>query len=637
MTDIAASPPTLIPALAAALAAKGYDRLTPVQQAVTDPALGARDLLVSAQTGSGKTVGFGLAIAPTLLAEAGTFGPATTPLALVIAPTRELALQVRRELQWLYAQAGATISSCVGGMDMRDEVRALDRGAHIVVGTPGRICDHLRRGTLDPALMRAVVLDEADEMLDLGFREDLETILRAAPEDRRTLMFSATVPKAIEALARDFQKDALRIRAVAAEGQHADIAYHAVEVAPTDTENAIINLLRFHEAPNAIIFCNTRAAVNRLHTRLTNRAFAAVALSGELSQSERSHALQAMRDGRARVCVATDVAARGIDLPNLDLVIHAELPTNGEVLLHRSGRTGRAGRKGISALIVPRNRRRRTEALLGQARVAAEWVEAPTADAVRARDEARLLADPVWGEEVSEREAALAVRLLDGQNARRVAAAFVRLYMSARSAPEELAGAQAPRDPATFGPGRWFALSIGRRDHAEPRRILPMVCRAGNLGRGDVGAIRVQESETFVEILLSRAPAFLKALGRERALENGVTVRPLDAPPFGDRTPAERPAHSEGPSPRQPKPHRKGPPPRRDAAGDPTPGPAPEAATAETGPKPRPAAQYSAKKSGAKSAPDAPGKPGKPHKPKGKPPQAGWATRKPKGGRRTPR
>ena len=562
MTDA----PTLIATLAAALAAKGYDALTPVQAAVTDSALESRDLLVSAQTGSGKTVGFGLAIAPTILDGDERFGPAGPPLALVIAPTRELAMQVRRELTWLYAQARANITSCVGGMDMRDESRALDRGAHIVVGTPGRICDHIRRGSLDLSLIRAVVLDEADEMLDLGFREDLETILKAAPVSRRTLMFSATVPKTIEALARDFQRDALRVRVAAAGGQHADIAYQAMEVAPTDAENAIINLLRFHEAPNAIIFCNTRAAVNRLHTRLANRSFAVVALSGELSQAERSHALQAMRDGRARVCVATDVAARGIDLPNLELVVHAELPTNCEMLLHRSGRTGRAGKKGISALIVPRSRKRKAELLLQQAKVTAEWINAPSADAVRARDDARLLSDPVWSEDVNDREAALAARLLEGQNAKRVAAAFVRLYMSARSAPEELSGQSAPRDTATFGPSKWFALSIGRRDNTEPRRILPMLCRAGNLDRTDVGAIRVQETESFVEILEARVPAFLKALGKDRVLEEGITLRALSTPPFGASASAPARAENAGEPARHRAPRPSGDRPQVDSA-----------------------------------------------------------------------
>ncbi|MGL5012305.1 MAG: DEAD/DEAH box helicase, partial [Paracoccaceae bacterium] len=207
MTDIDIAAP-----LAAALAAKGYAALTPVPQAVLAEGVAGRDLLVSAQTGSGKTVAFGIAIAPEILAGSDRLLFADVPLALVVAPTRELALQVARELEWLYGEAGAKIATCVGGMDYRTEKRALDRGAHIVVGTPGRLRDHIERKSLDLSSLHAAVLDEADEMLDLGFREDLEFILNAAPDTRRTLMFSATVPKAIAELAKDFQRDAIRLQ-----------------------------------------------------------------------------------------------------------------------------------------------------------------------------------------------------------------------------------------------------------------------------------------------------------------------------------------------------------------------------------------------------------------------------------------
>ncbi|MFB0990807.1 MAG: DEAD/DEAH box helicase, partial [Rhodospirillales bacterium] len=347
------------PALSQALDKRGYTELTPVQLAVLTPELRDVDALVSAQTGSGNTVAFGLSRAPTLLGSDEKFGRGGRAMALVVAPTRELALQVKRELEWLFELTGAKIASCVGGMDMRTERRALQQGVHIVVGTPGRLRDHIERGSLELTKIKAVVLDEADEMLDLGFRDDLEYILGASPSSRRTLMFSATVPRSIASLAKRYQRDAIRVETTSEREQHIDIDYQSLTVAPNDRENAIINLLRFHEAKNTLVFCATRATVNHMTSRLNNRGFSVVALSGELSQNERTHALQAMRDGRARVCVATDVAARGIDLPNLDLVIHADIPRNSEALLHRSGRTGRAGRKGVSALIVPHNARRK--------------------------------------------------------------------------------------------------------------------------------------------------------------------------------------------------------------------------------------------------------------------------------------
>ncbi|MEM1352447.1 MAG: DEAD/DEAH box helicase [Pseudomonadota bacterium] len=520
------------PAIRAALDDRGYTMLTPVQTAVLDPSLQGRDLLVSAQTGSGKTLGFGLAIVPTLLANDKVFTPARTPLALVIAPTRELALQVKRELGWLYAKAGAVVASCVGGMDMRDERRALARGAHIVAATPGRLRDHIMRGSIDLAGVRAVVLDEADEMLDLGFREELEFILGEAPSERQTLLFSATLPPSIAGLAKTYQKDAERIIAKSDAVQHADIAYSAMTVAYRDVENAVINTLRYHEAPNALVFANTRAMVSRLAARLSNRGFNTVALSGELSQSERTHALQAMRDGRAQVCVATDVAARGIDLPKLDLVVHAELPSNHETLLHRSGRTGRAGRKGVSALVVTPRSRKKAERLLSWAKVDAEWGNAPSADEVRARDEERLFADPMWQDPVTEAEKDTVVRFLETFTPEQVAAGYLRLVHTLRAPPEELTEVGAkPERRESFGPATWFSLSGGRDAGAEPRRLLPMLCKAGGLTKDDIGAIRIKQDQSFVQIRQEAVAGLLARAGDQMELEKGVKLTQLDAAP----------------------------------------------------------------------------------------------------------
>ena len=540
----------IAPAIAEALAKRGYNTLTPVQKAMLDPALAEADALVSAQTGSGKTVAFGLAMAPTLLQAARQFDRPGAPLALVIAPTRELALQVKRELDWLYEISGATIASCVGGMDIRSERRALERGAHIVVGTPGRICDHIRRDSLDISALRAIVLDEADEMLDLGFREDLEFILEASPAERRTLMFSATVPRSIATLAKNYQRDAVRIGVASEQKQHGDIEYRSLLVAPSDRENAIINVLRYYEARNAIVFCSTRAAVNHLTARFNNRGFSVVALSGELSQNERNHALQAMRDGRARVCIATDVAARGIDLPGLELVIHADLPTNSETLLHRSGRTGRAGQKGVSALIVPVNQRRKAERLLEGARITAAWAKPPSADEVTGRDEERLLADAAFDEPPREDEQAIVQALIERHGAEKLAAAFLRQFRAGRSAPEELsdvsisddrkrvrreapafADDSGPAPRADFTDGQWFSLSVGRKQNAEPRWLIPMLCRHGKLSKRDIGAIRMQPEETYVELTAEGAERFLSAIGPNRTLEKGMRVKPLPGAP----------------------------------------------------------------------------------------------------------
>ncbi len=527
-------------ALADALQQRGYETLTPVQEAVTDPDLGTADLLVSAQTGSGKTVGFGLALGPTLLGDDETFGPAGKPLALVIAPTRELAMQVMRELTWLYANANAQVTSCVGGMDMRDERRALSRGAHIVVATPGRLRDHIMRGSIDLSGIRAVVLDEADEMLDLGFREDLEFILEASPETRRTLLFSATVPRTIANLAKKFQNDAVRVSTISERTQHADIDYHLMTVAMRDEEKAIINILRYYESPGSLVFCNTRDMVNRLTTRLSNRGFSVVSLSGELSQNERTHALQAMRDGRARVCVATDVAARGIDLPNLDLVIHADLPQNVETLLHRSGRTGRAGRKGASILIANPKAVRKANRLLHGAKVTAEHGIAPSAEAVTAQDEARMLGDTAWQDAPTDAETDSIAKLLDLHSPEQIAAAYLRLYKSKQTAPEEL-GEPTAFDPneakRSFGPSVWFSVLGGQNAGVEVRRFLPKLCKIGGITKDDIGAIRVQHHETLVEIRAGSVDGFLQNLGPKSEFDKNSPITQIKAPSAAQRGP----------------------------------------------------------------------------------------------------
>jgi len=550
------------PALAGALASQGYATPTEVQAAVLAPELAAADLLVSAQTGSGKTVAFGLAVAPTLLDVADRFADRhAEPLALVVAPTRELALQVRRELDWLYAPTGARTASCVGGMDMRRERDVLSAGAHIVVGTPGRLRDHIERGSLDLARVRAVVLDEADEMLDLGFREDLEYILDAAPAERRTLMFSATVSAPIAELAKRYQRNAVRVAATGERTQHHDIEYRVHTVAPTDRDNTIVNTLLFHDARSAMVFCGTRIAVQHLSARLANRGFSVVALSGELSQNERSHALQAVRDGRARVCVATDVAARGIDLPTLDLVIHADIPNNPETLLHRSGRTGRAGRKGVSVLVVPHPRRHAVRRLLQAANVRSTWTPPPSAAAIAERDRERILQDESLAAEPTAEELTLAQELLAAHGAERVAAAYLRLHQASRPAPEELLDAGPPdrEEPRKaredFAGSTWFTVSVGHKDKAEARWLLPLICRAGHVTKNEVGAIRILHNETQVEIAGAAAERFAASIAQWEGdaggtRDDGVTIRRLEGEPA---------APSRGPRPEGRGPGGRGP------------------------------------------------------------------------------
>jgi ATP-dependent RNA helicase DeaD len=404
--------------------------------------------------------------------------------------------------------------------------------------------------------IEAVVLDEADEMLDMGFREDLQFILDTTPAERRTLLFSATLPKAIVALARDYQNDALRIQLSGETRGHADIEYRAIKIAHNRVESAVVNLLRFLDPPSALVFCSTRQSVRHLEAILRERGFAAVALSGELSQSERNHALQALRDGRARVCVATDVAARGIDLPNLDLVIHADLPNDAEVLQHRSGRTGRAGRKGVSIVLVPGSRGRRAEEMLRRAQVNFIWDVLPSAEDIRKLDQQRLLQNPILSEPGSDEDLAMADALLAARTPREIAQAFVKMYRAQLPAPEEISEAAEARhetrkpresksaDQRSFAKsphadlpretrrpsrnamenGVWFKITVGRERNADPKWLLPEICRQGEITKRDVGAIRIYDTETRFEVSPDVAEQFLTHVsGRKKG---GVRIFP---------------------------------------------------------------------------------------------------------------
>ena len=592
--------PTMNAALARALSERGYEEPTPVQSAVLAAEAEGRDLLVSAQTGSGKTVAFGVALATTLLGEAERFGPAGLPLALIVAPTRELALQVQRELEWLYGPAGGKVASCVGGMDIRREARALQAGCHIVVGTPGRLKDHIQRKRLELSGLKAVVLDEADEMLDLGFREDLEFILGATPPERRTLLFSATIAHEIATLAKTFQRDALRIQTTSGNQSHVDIEYRAMRVMGSEVERAIVNVLRYFDCGATLVFCSTREGVKRLHGSLLERGFAAVALSGELSQAERTSALQSLRDGRSRVCVATDVAARGLDLPDLGLVIHADLPNDRETLLHRSGRTGRAGRKGVCLLMVPPVKRRRAEMLIRAANINATWVAPPSADEVRGKDQERMLNDAMFGEEMTDEDLVIARSMLEKRTPEDVALALVRVLRSRLPAPEDVSdpgngsfkdrrpGDRGDRDvrgpreahkpfekrpfrERSFGDGAdgafadrgqprdrlkpeetvWFRINIGRNRNAEPRWMIPLICKAGGITKAEIGSIRIFDTDSRFQIAKANADAFAEAVKGKN--ENNTTITPA----FGPDERGSAMPRSEGDS--APRPFKKGP------------------------------------------------------------------------------
>jgi ATP-dependent RNA helicase DeaD len=579
--------------LARAIGARGYERPTAVQAAVAAGTRAGRDLLVSSETGSGKTLAFGIALADALLDGGAPVERVrgAGPRGLVITPTRELATQVRAELGWLYGETGVRIAAFTGGTDVRADFAKLRPGVDLVVGTPGRLVDLLERKGLRLDGVRTIVLDEADEMLDMGFREDLETLLsaRAAPDGAapkgeappaaaraRTLMFSATLPQTILAMAARYQHDAERIDARthrSGQGGHQDILMVAHLVAMGERVPAVVNVLRQHRGVRAIVFGTTRDGVADLHEHLGRRGLRCVVLSGDRAQSERTRAIDALKNGEADVLVATNVAARGLDLPEVDLVVHADLPLNAEALTHRSGRTGRAGRKGTSVLIATLAERRKAERLLATARLPIAWTEAPGAPEIARVAEEELAAALVEAAQASDGPEAtdaraLATRLAGSTDRDALLVALLRRELARAPAgepltPVDLRARAAPPRPGAAGPrpsrGEFsraavlFQVNLGASQKAEPGWLLPLICRRGGVTRHDVGAIRVGPQASEFEIASEAADDFALAAGQSDPRAPHVRIQRLDgAPrahaPRADRAPhaphADRPTHA---------------------------------------------------------------------------------------------
>ena len=335
------------------LISRGFSELSDIQNKILDIYQNKKDLLVTSQTGSGKTIAYFFSIQDEISLK--NIKENSSPSVLIIAPTRELAIQVYEEALWVFKGEDINIITTIGGMDIKKERKNLLTKFSLIIGTPGRINDHLRKNKLILSNITTVILDEADEILDLGFKEDLNSILSKITKTSRILMFSATLPKKIVELANKYQKKPIKINVDNKLSQHKDISYDAYYLNNRDIENFTFNLIRYYSNKTIIVFCSTRNEVTRFHSRLHNRGVNAVALSGALKQEERFKALQSIKNGSSRVCIATDVASRGIDIIDLDIVIHAYLPRNSETLIHRSGRTGRAGKHGLSIILFSPN------------------------------------------------------------------------------------------------------------------------------------------------------------------------------------------------------------------------------------------------------------------------------------------
>ena len=560
--------------LRAAMEKRGFSELTAVQQAVLSAEGHGRNLRISSQTGSGKTVALGLRLAADFMAAAQNADRGAMragPLALLIAPTRELAAQVAGELRWLFEGIrDADVEVVTGGTDQVRERRALARRPGLVVGTPGRLLDHMRSRALTCANVEHVVLDEADQMLDMGFREELEAILEQLPSERHSHLVSATFPHAVRRLADRFQNDPLHVQGTRLGEANADIKHIAHRIRPRDLEDALVNVLLLSRGERALVFVRRRVDATQLAERLANDGFSALPFSGELTQAQRTQTLNAFKNGSVEILISTDVAARGIDIPNIGIVIHADVPTDAETYTHRSGRTGRAGKKGRSILLAPAHAERRVKRVFETARITADWQPVPKPEqiqrALTKQTRRKLHAILDSDASPSDKQATYAKLILENRDPVEVIAtlldmvepklprppANVSKVSEARPTRTSQNSARVPR-----GPYHRFEINWGRKQGATTNRVLSHICRRGDLTSKDVGAIRIDQSRTTFEISAERALAFEKRSSTPDARDPGLLVRRVRSMPGSSRSKKPlRWQNHQRPDRRGPKNHR---------------------------------------------------------------------------------
>lgn len=422
------------------LAEIGYLEPTPVQLAVFEPATRGRDLVVQAQTGTGKTASFGLPIVDSIVRRSQA-----EVQVLVLCPTRELALQVAREIERLASRKTIAVTSVYGGAPMQRQIDAIAGGAQVVVGTPGRVLDHLRRGTLEAEHVRLLVLDESDEMLSMGFERELSAILEFLPKGRQTLLFSATVPPEIERIAKNKLRSP-EFLTLSSDRVGAMGIQHFVYTVSSDKVGSLARIIEVENPESAVVFCNTKEETQTVAQALVRQGFDADWLNGDLPQSEREKVMTATREGRLRFLVATDVAARGIDISHLTHVINHDFPVTAEAYVHRTGRTGRAGRTGTAISLVTPHDFGALYYLRLTYKIRPVNRELPSEGEIRTRSEADLVAMLVeaFGADgaFTADDRSIARRLLTHDDAEQVVAGMIRNYLGARPTAREEASAE---------------------------------------------------------------------------------------------------------------------------------------------------------------------------------------------------
>ncbi|MFY9654439.1 MAG: DEAD/DEAH box helicase [Trebonia sp.] len=533
----------LAPELLHALSGLGYEEPTPIQQAAIPPLLDGRDLVGQAATGTGKTAAFALPVLQRVLREGGR----PEPLALVLVPTRELAVQVSEAMHRYGHEIGARVVPIYGGQPIGRQLRALDRGADVVVATPGRALDHITRGTLDLRGLAIVVLDEADEMLDMGFAEDIEAILGNTPKSRQTALFSATMPPRINGMVRRHLRDPVRVELGHQAPADGLLVQQSAYIVPRGHKPAALGRVLDLEAPAAaVVFCRTRDEVDRLTETLNGRGYRAEALHGGMDQQQRDRVMSRLRGGSIDLLVATDVAARGLDIEQLTHVVNYDVPSGPELYVHRIGRVGRAGREGTAiTLVEPREHRmlKAFERATGQ-RIAAEQL--PTVADLRARrleltrgalreslleddlETFRAVVEPL-AEEFDLFEVALAAVKLAHETSGTVdeeelPEAELR-PADDRSGPRKASGRDQRRArPGTAGTTRLF-VGVGRASGVRPQDLVGAITGESRLSGKDIGAIEIADRFSLVEVPESAADDVIAALRQTSIKGRKATVR----------------------------------------------------------------------------------------------------------------
>lgn len=511
-----------------AVDAAGFEEPTPVQREAIPLLLDGRDLIAQAQTGTGKTAAFALPILQRLA------GESRDPRALILAPTRELAIQVAQTFHQFGRPRGATVLAVYGGQPIDRQLRALRHPVDIIVGTPGRVMDHMRRETLRLSSVSTVVLDEADEMLDMGFVEDIEWILERVPAEHQTALFSATIPERVAQLARRYLRNPARIRI---EPEHVTVplteqTYY--EVMPRAKLEALTRVLDLEVPTSAIIFCRTKREVDELTEQLQARGYPAEALHGDLSQTQRDRVMARFRSGQDEILVATDVASRGLDVENVSHVINYDIPGDPESYVHRIGRTGRAGRPGIAiTLTTPRERRhlREIERATGQ-RMERRGI--PTLQQIEERE--RQMLGESLAEIIEQEDLETSMMIVDELAAyfdpSEIAAAAISLLMREHGSDqqEEVLAAAGASEP---GMTRLY-LDLGRTDGIRPMDVVGAIANEAKIPGKSIGQIEITERYTLVDVPAQFSERVIRALDRARLRGKPVHVEVPKQPPSAE-------------------------------------------------------------------------------------------------------